>query len=84
MGDDENEVCEALEPIYRVCVYVKHGYFEYTVRDMGQALAHGEAIMSNKTYRHPVKGGVEILPVYKVKITGPGLESQYPDTFRRT
>ena len=69
---------------YEIRTYVKHGYFAYSVDDMGQALAHAEAIMSNGTYRHPVQGGVEVLPCYKVKVVGPGLESEYPDEFRRT
>lgn len=71
--------------MYKVKVYVKHGYYEYDVSDMGQAIAHGEAIMSSRTYRRSTGDDcVEIHPVYKVKIEGPGLKSEYPDTFKRT
>lgn len=69
---------------FKVKAYVKHGYYEYEVGDMGQALAHAEAIMSNGTYRHAVPGGVEVHRCYKVKVVGPGMESEYGDTFKRT
>ena len=71
--------------MYKVKIYVKHGYYEYEVPEMEQALAHGEAIMANGTYRRSTtQGDVEIHQVYKVKISGEGLQSEYPDTFRRT
>lgn len=75
-----------LEPRkYLVKVYVDHGYFEYEVGSMEQALAHGEVIMRHKTYRRSTESGdVEFLPVIKVKVSGPGLKSEYMDTFRRT
>ena len=70
---------------YKVKVYVRHGYFEYVVNDMEQALAHGEAIMSGGTYRRSTASGdVEIHKVLKVKICGPGLKSEYMDIFKRT
>lgn len=70
--------------MYKVKVYVKHGYYEYEVGTMDAALAHGEAIMSTRTYRRSVGDIVEIHPVYKVKIEGEGLKSEYPDKFCRT
>ena len=71
--------------MYQIKVYVKHGYFEYKVSTQEAALAHGEAIMSNRTYRRSIgKNTVEILPVYKVKIVGPNLKSEYLDEFKRT
>jgi len=70
--------------MWKVKVYVKHGYFEYEVGTMEAALAHGEAIMGNQTYRRSVGDIVEIHHVYKVKIEGEGLQSEYPDKFCRT
>ena len=76
---------EMVKSTYKVKVYVKHGYFEYEVKTMEQALAHGEAIMSSQTYRRSTASGdVEFLHVYKVKVSGEGLKSEYPDTFKRT
>lgn len=70
---------------YKVKVYVMHGYFEYEVSCMEQALSHGETIMRNGTYRRSNEAGdVEIHSVIKVKICGPGLKSEYMDTFKRT
>jgi len=70
---------------YKVKVYVRHGYFQYTVHSMEKALAHAEAIMSNRTYRRSVGNDtVEVHAVYKVKVTGPNLGSEYPDEFMRT
>ena len=70
---------------YKVKVYVKHGYFQYSVATMDQALAHGEAIMSGQTYRRSTESGdVEIHHVYKVKLCGEGLKSEYLDEFKRT
>lgn len=68
---------------YIIKVYVKHGYFEYAVPTIEQALGHGEAIMTNQTYRRTTQSGdVEVHHVYKVKISGEGLESKYSDTFK--
>jgi len=70
---------------YLVKVYVAHGYFEYEVGDMDAAIAHGQAIMNSSVYRRSTaKGDVEFHKVYKVKVCGDGLESEYPDVFRRT
>ena len=73
-----------MEDKFVVQVYVKHGYYEYDVSSPEQAVAHAEAIMSNQTYRRAIPGGMEVHPVYKVKVKGPGLESQYKDRFCRT
>lgn len=71
-------------PQYVVQVFVKHGIYQYPVPSAEKAVAHAEAIMSNQTYRRAIPGGMEVHPVYKVKALGPGLESQYHDTFIRT
>lgn len=73
------------KPKFKVQVYVRHGYFEYEVDRMEQALEHAEVIMSGRTYRRSTAAGdVEVHHVYKVKLKGPGLKSEYPDTFKRT
>lgn len=71
--------------MYKIKVYVDHGYFEYEVNNMEQAIAHGEVIMTRQTYRRVNSNNeVEIHHVQKVKICGEGLETEYPDTFKRT
>ena len=67
-----------------VCVYVPHGYFEYSVSRPEQAIEHAQEIMGRGVYRRAIPGGVEMFPVVKVKVMGPGLESAYADQFRRT
>lgn len=70
---------------YKIKVYVDHGYFEYEVSDMSQAIGHGQAIMSSGVYRREtVNGEVEFHKPYKVKVKGEGLESEYKDKFVRT
>lgn len=69
---------------YKVQVYVRQGYYEYDVTSADQGVSHAEAIMSSGTYRRSIPGGMEVIPVYKVKVLGPDLESQYSDTFMRT
>lgn len=70
---------------FKVKVYVRHGYFEYTVNSMEQAIAHGEAIMGAGVYRRSVGDNtVEFHKVTKVKVCGEGLASEYPDEFKRT
>jgi len=71
--------------MYKVKVYVKHGYFQYEVSTIEQAVAHGEAIMDSQVYRRSIGNNkVEFHHVYKVKVEGKGLASAYPDTFMRT
>lgn len=71
--------------MYTVKVYVNHGYYQYQVAEMAQAIGHGEAIMSNQTYRRVNGNGeVEFHHVFKVKVCGEGLETEYPDEFKRT
>lgn len=71
--------------MYTVKVYVNHGYYKYSVKEMGQAISHGEAIMSNQVYRRVNGAGeVEFHHVYKVKVCGEGLDTEYPDEFCRT
>lgn len=77
---------ESSESKYKVQVFVAHGYFEYEVSRMEQALAHAQAIMTTQVYRRsiPNQDVVEFHTAYKVKIKGPGLQSQYVDKFVRT
>jgi len=71
--------------MYKVKVYVKHGYFEYAVSTMESAMAHGEAIMGCGVYRRSIGDDtVEFLKVIKVKVCGEGLKSEYLDEFKRT
>jgi hypothetical protein len=68
----------------KVKVYVDFGYYEYEVGSVEQAVAHGHAIMRTGVYRRAIPGGMEFHPCYKVKLVGPGLESEYMDRFCRT
>lgn len=71
--------------MYRIQVYVMHGYFEYSVKEMSSALEHAELIMERGVYRRSREdGAVEFHKVVKVKVVGEGMESEYPDTFKRT
>ena len=71
--------------MYKIQVYVKHGYFEYEVKEMSSALEHAEVIMERGVYRRSRPDGkVEFHRVVKVCVDGEGLESEYPDTFKRT
>lgn len=71
--------------MYKIKVYVAHGYYQYEVPTMDAAIAHGQAIMNSGVYRRSTeRGDVEFYKVYKVKVTGEGLASEYPDTFKRT
>lgn len=70
---------------YKVKVYVAHGYYEYSVGNKEQAMAHAQQIAQSKVYRRVTEtGDVEFHMPYKVKVSGPGLDSQYRDTFVRT
>lgn len=70
---------------YKVKVYVAHGYYEYSVGNKEQAMAHAQQIAQSKVYRRVTEAGdVEFHTPYKVKVSGPGLDSQYRDTFVRT
>lgn len=69
-----------------VCVYMKHGYYTYSVKTPEQALSHAAAILDSG-YRHATDGQVEWYPphmIYKVKVKGEGLDTEYPDKFCRT
>lgn len=39
---------------YKIRVYVDHGYFEYEVDRMGQAMSHGHIIMAAGVYRRSI------------------------------
>jgi len=69
---------------YKIKVYVDHGYFQYEVDDMDSALEHAEVIMTRQTYRRSAGEDVEVHHVYKVKVCGPDLVSEYLDEFKRT
>ena len=71
--------------MYKVKVYVNHGYFEYEVKEMSSALEHAQVISERGTYRRSRKDeAVEFHRVVKVVVEGEGLASNYPDTFKRT
>ena len=71
--------------MYKVKIYVAHGYFEYSVGEMSSALEHAGLIMERGVYRRSRgDGAVEFHKVVKVKVEGEGLASEYPDTFKRT
>ena len=73
--------------IYTVKCYVANagGYFAYDVEDKGQATHHAVAIMKDGVYRRVNSSGdFEVWPVYKVKVTGDALDSEYADRFVRT
>ncbi len=74
-------------PKFTVKIYVlgHSGYFAYSLSSMEQACHHAATIMRDGIYRR-VNDAVEMefWPVYKVKVTGPGLDTEYPDTFHRT
>lgn len=74
-------------PTYRVQVFVSHGYFEYSVDRMEQAMAHAQAIMATGVYRRAVdEETVEFHTAYKVKVRSNlrDLGSAYGDKFVRT
>ena len=65
----------------------QHLYYstEYSVDSKSSALEHAEVIMSGGTYRRSVGDEtVEVHKVYKVKVCGPDLGSEYLDEFKRT
>ena len=71
--------------MFKVQVYVKTGYFEYTVEEMQSAIEHAQLIMERGVYRRSnSRGQVEFYKVEKTKVCGSGLESNYPDEFKRT
>ena len=64
---------------------VHGGYFTYDVESKEQACHHAAAIMREGVYRRiNDTGEFEFWPVYKVKVCGPGLDTEYPDRFVRT
>lgn len=75
----EDEFCT-----YDIKVYTDHGYFQYTVNDIESAMNHGQTIMKSGVFRHYSEGAVIFYPVLKVKVVGPGLNTQYPAEFKRT
>ena len=71
--------------ILAVLIRKEFDSLEYHVGSMDQALNHGHVIAREGVYRRVNdKKEVELWKVDKVKICGPGLETEYPDTFVRT
>lgn len=71
--------------MYKVKVYVDHGYYQYEVGSMEAALEHAQVIMGSGVYRHYNDDGhVEFYPVHKVKVAGEELGTKHPDKFCRT
>ena len=76
-----------MKKFYKVKVYVNGhgGYFSYEVEAQDQACHHAAIIMREGVYRRVNHAGeMEYWPVYKVKVCGDGLETEYPDQFIRT
>jgi len=70
---------------YKIKIYVAHGYYMYSVSDLSSALEHAEVIMKRGCYRRSrPDGALEFHQIYKVKVEGEGLQSEYPDIFCRT
>lgn len=70
---------------YIVKVYTAYGYYQYPVKEMSSAIEHAQLIMERGVYRRSrADGAVEFWAVVKTKVEGPGLESEYLDTFTRT
>lgn len=69
---------------YKVNVYTSFGIYSYPVDNVDRAMEHADAIMTAKVYRRWNGHGVSFLPVNKVTVTGPNLESKYVDEFVRT
>lgn len=70
--------------MYKVQVYVDHGYYEYTVDSMERAINHSQKIMQRGVYRHCINGGIEFHTPHYVRALGPGMETKYADKFMRT
>jgi hypothetical protein len=70
--------------MYKIQVYVDHGYYEYEVDTAERAVNHGQKIMQRGVYRHATKEGIEFHTPHFVRAIGPGLDSKYSDTFMRT
>lgn len=70
-----------------IAVYIDDGrVFEYTVDDDTKAREHAFAIVSTG-YRHTKSGVLEHYPphrISKVKATGLGIDTSYPDRVRGT
>ena len=72
---------------YQVKVYVRGhaGYFTYGVDSKDQACHHAAIIMAEGVYRRVNDANeMEFWPVYKTKVCGPSLDTEYPDQFVRT
>lgn len=71
----------------KIQVYIDDGrIFEYTVTDPAKAREHSHAIAMTG-YRHTVEGALEHYPAHrilKIKTTGTGITTQYPDTVKGT
>tara|TARA_R110000782_G_scaffold12246_5_gene37000 strand:+ start:4897 stop:5148 length:252 start_codon:yes stop_codon:yes gene_type:complete len=81
---EEKEESKAKQ-VYKVQIFVSHGYYEYEVDSAERACAHAQAIMATGVYRRDVNGTeVEFHKAYKVKIKGDNIGSSYQDKFMRT
>lgn len=71
--------------MYKIKVYVAHGYFQYSINEMSSALEHAQVIAERGVYRRSrTDRAVEFHKVVKIKVEGEGLASEYPDEFYRT
>lgn len=69
----------------KIYIHAHGGYFKYSVNSKEQACHHAAVIMKECTYRRVNDNNeFEFWPVYKVKVCGDGLDTEYPDEFVRT
>lgn len=74
---------------YKIQIYVEGypGLFEYEVATKEQAMNHFAAITTTGYRRVNDRGQMEWFAPHRlaaIKIAGEGLDTQYPDTFKRT
>lgn len=71
--------------MYKIKIYTNYGYFEYSVNEMSSAIEHAQLIMERGVYRRSnSRNEVEFHKVIKTKVCGEELQSEYPDSFKRT
>ncbi len=74
-------------PVWHIKAYVygHAGYFMYAVDSLEQACGHAQKIAEDRVYRRVNENNeLEMFPLHKVKVVGPGINTEYPDEFVRT
>lgn len=76
--------------MYEIRIYIKGqpGFFSYEVEDLTQAMIHYGEIVSGGYRRHePNRSRLTWYPpsrIHEVNVIGHGLDTNYPDQFKRT